>query len=337
LTQRVQDVKEFSENTCKTLGNLADLVEKEKKASAAQFNNLHKAMTSLGSMAKDHDSRLCSAGESLKVTEEKIRQLRGALEQSTNIQQSLQEAQSHILPTMKDLQSRFRVMEERHSTECAKLGGGQLVDHFLELLVQVGKCEKAVNQVEKDLWGGTSRLDVNGGDIGSFASMLKRIEGGVEQAEREVKNISGWRQVATNKMEAQGIEISKQKDHLTETTRNLDVASAKLDRVSGELETTNSIMKEISQGVDLCHDYFQGLGKGFKDTHLRVMAEDSMLSPRCKREGARGFGSIKDSSALPSIVAPFPPRTPPERSLRSDNRSPRKVPSTPNAELKGGL
>lgn len=97
----------------------------------------------------------------------------------------------------------------------------------------------------------------------------------------------------------QKAELSDNSSALLQMGQRLDLASLDVHKVQGELQFVNASLTKLSVGVDLAHEYFQGLTKGFQDTHRRVAAPDGLRPLKA---------SVRAGSPMPQMLPPVTQR-----------------------------
>eukprot|EP00444_Apocalathium_aciculiferum_P037153 CAMPEP_0183482478 /NCGR_PEP_ID=MMETSP0370-20130417/176734_1 /TAXON_ID=268820 /ORGANISM="Peridinium aciculiferum, Strain PAER-2" /LENGTH=245 /DNA_ID=CAMNT_0025675663 /DNA_START=1 /DNA_END=738 /DNA_ORIENTATION=+ len=100
-------------------------------------------------------------------------------------------------------------------------------------------------------------------------------------------------------------ELGRTNVALLHTGQRLDTTNMGMQSLQGELNATNSSVGQLSVSLDLAHEYFQGVTKGFQDTHKSVIAgQHGMLPP--KGGVAPRFYGAGAMKTLPVISAARP-------------------------------
>jgi len=108
-----------------------------------------------------------------------------------------------------------------------------------------------------------------------------------EAAERAARHAEHRQTVNKNhvglsgKIEAHSKELKAHEEKHSETEKSLNVTKSHLRKTDANVESTQSNLLGVTLRLDLAHEYFRGLSKGFEDTHRRVQnGEDGFLSPK---------------------------------------------------------
>jgi len=77
-----------------------------------------------------------------------------------------------------------------------------------------------------------------------------------------------------------GEEVARSKCDLAQTSTHLDNADHRVSKMENQMKVTQDDMKNIQASLDLSHDYWKGLTKGFKDMNAEVNQEGKVLPVR---------------------------------------------------------
>jgi len=300
INQEVKQDKQFSRSTKETLSELMKAVESQKLSDNRRFTKLGEQVAVIETSLAEGNHRQHTMGEHLKATNVDLRQLRTGLEQTNGALQCLESQHAETVRALGDTMSRMTKAEEDITQGSINLTAEKkhLMDFLQDLDRKFHKVAADLTQLDQtqrtqhDLLQGTvQRAD-------GLESHARASDERAEGHEVDLRNFAAWQREATTEIECLTLEHNKTAVHVQTTSKSLDATCDRLNRVSDSLDCTNETAAKLGQRLDLAHSYFQGLSKGFRDTHKRVVAgEDGMLPPR------------QTSPTLPMITSPSPRQT----------------------------
>eukprot|EP00450_Noctiluca_scintillans_P024343 CAMPEP_0194513130 /NCGR_PEP_ID=MMETSP0253-20130528/45321_1 /TAXON_ID=2966 /ORGANISM="Noctiluca scintillans" /LENGTH=493 /DNA_ID=CAMNT_0039356651 /DNA_START=23 /DNA_END=1504 /DNA_ORIENTATION=+ len=308
VIQDLQQTRQFSKTTNEALKEFMKTFEQQRKDDSKRFGRLADQTTCLDAGLADVNHRLQTQCDHLSTTNTDVRQLKASLEQTTGALQGLDSQHSETVRAVQDTMSRMSKAEEGITQGSMNLSSEKnyLLDLVQDQGTKLGRTIQDVSTLDSAQRSHLEHLQTIDHRTSGLELRAKKSDEQSDSLDRHLKGLGVWQSKAMDEIDSLQTEHKKTAMHLHTTSRALDVACSKLHGVSCDLDTTNDNMGRMGQRVDLAHQYFGGLSKGFQNTHKRVVAgEDGMLPPKV------GSGLF----SLPSISAASPrnptsPRTP---------------------------
>eukprot|EP00929_Paragymnodinium_shiwhaense_P042875 TRINITY_DN22118_c0_g1_i1.p1 TRINITY_DN22118_c0_g1~~TRINITY_DN22118_c0_g1_i1.p1 ORF type:complete len:812 (+),score=254.23 TRINITY_DN22118_c0_g1_i1:74-2509(+) len=171
---------------------------------------------------------------------------------------------------------------------------------LMERIEQVG--QNSENALNDQLEGQRERL----GMLEEAQSLQSQRLDGLEVRSAELFALSAD---VSKHLAAHDTELERVRWSVKDTDDRLAAVRAELKQLRSEYTGTVKDVTKTSHRVDLAHEYFDGLGRGFESTHQKVLG---MLQPRADKQTSvspAGAGASSAGRTLPVVPTPrAPPR-----------------------------
>jgi len=77
-----------------------------------------------------------------------------------------------------------------------------------------------------------------------------------------------------------GDELARSKDNLAKTATHLENTEHRVLVLESQMKATNADVKNLRASLDLSHEYWKGLSRGFKDVNTDANQDGKVLPPR---------------------------------------------------------
>jgi len=309
LVQELKQTKQFGKITNEALKEFMRTFEEQRKDDNKRFGRLVEQTTCLETGLADTNHRLQTQSDNLTTTNTDLRQLRAGLEQTCGSLQGLEAQHGETVRAVQNTMARTTKSEEAITQGSIDLASEKsyLLDLLQDQGTKLGRAildVSALDQTQRSQIEAMQVLEHRSSDLEARA---KKSDDQSDSFEKRLRSLDVWQSKTTDEVDYLQNEHKKTSMHVQTTSRALDAACSKLHGLCCDLEVTNDNMGKMGQRVDLAHQYFGGLSKGFQNTHKRVVAgEDGMLPPKATSSG---------QFTLPMISAATPrshsaPRTP---------------------------
>lgn len=317
--KHLQHVKQAEDDTQENLKRHIAASERQRKDDGRSFTLLDQRTKTLETMLIQTDHTQQKQARTIKRISDDMQQCTRAIEEATG-------GETTRAPTPQPVQSAQPRDLARSRTEMV----GPRVAKLEESLTNLERAQATDrNTVLSSLTGLRELVEKNTADISRNTSNLESTTQAERMLERRVHKLEEWAQEVDKKQH----DVQRQADKTDHDVRPLfgavkelenkidqlqivdDLASRRQDglekelqataeameQLEGELDATNSVVTKIGTRLELAHEYFQGLGKGFQDTHKKVCTgSDGMMPPRTTQR--------KILPDLPGGLAPTPSR-----------------------------
>jgi len=116
---------------------------------------------------------------------------------------------------------------------------------------------------------------------GDLESNGERLAGRMDRAEANVNNLMVAKEEVVRRVDAHAFELKQKDTQLGRARADLDSTAQRLESHSADLSSNAEVLARLGTRLELAFEYFQGMGRGFRDTHRKVAAgEDGLLPPR---------------------------------------------------------
>jgi len=227
--------------------------------------------------------------ESSKAAMSQLSQLTGEL---SDFQQTLQSVQDGSKSSKNAAASLLQRLSD------AELGVASLRREFqAEMEKNVfGQVQELAKQVKVT----TATADTNFTDIRSLegphkqhTEQIRFIEERLREAEKkgerlnlrldmsdnQVHGIKGAQRDAAHKINLQALEMERTRGRQMQMHQIMGDQSMNLQHLNSEVGSATANVKNVSARLDLAHEYFDGLGKGFQDAHRHTVAGTGGMLP----------------------------------------------------------
>lgn len=122
------------------------------------------------------------------------------------------------------------------------------------------------------------RISHRAGDLENNGS---KLAGRVDRAEAIVSSLAAAKEDALRRLESHAFDLKQKDAQLGKARADLDSTTQRLDGHDSEFGGNAKALAHIGTRLELAFEYFQGMGRGFRDTHRKVVGgEDGMLPPK---------------------------------------------------------
>jgi len=81
-------------------------------------------------------------------------------------------------------------------------------------------------------------------------------------------------------MQDHGDELARSRTNLTKTAQTLENTAHRVSVLEGQMQVTQDDVKNLRASLDLSHEYWKGLSRGFKDMNTEANQDGKVLPPR---------------------------------------------------------
>lgn len=152
----------------------------------------------------------------------------------------------------------------------------------------LGKLNKDISSVEKDLKDVNDALKLNPGDVDQAARKLELL---AEKAELSEKKVDALKQ-AQEHMDAQGVDKSSRA--YQDLGTQLSKAESQLKSVATEMERTSKSSNEVAEGQKLLSTYFAATGRD-ADSLVTLVGTKLVDAYKSGQLGAAGFQRVLEA------------------------------------------
>lgn len=297
----LQQVKQSDENTRSMMKRHIGSVEKQKKDDQRSFSLLDERVKTMEAMILDISHKTSNHAKQIKVMSSDLRHCVAELGEVIGVQQG-QAAKDQSQDTAADKDRAERQTgAEKFSNRMTRLEEG-----LAQLHRQQNQEKEAVTNRHKDMqevvYKVAADVKENSGNLDALAKTAKynedrliRNETKIAQAESNIDKVfrleekvdGDVRQLGMNlrdlqsTVEYQKHELGKTNTNLANTRQDIESTNGQIKQLNLDLVDMQGAMTKIGTRLELAHEYFQGMSKGFQDTHKRVTAgADGMIPPK---------------------------------------------------------
>mmetsp|Transcript_72297 Transcript_72297/g.182298 ORF Transcript_72297/g.182298 Transcript_72297/m.182298 type:complete len:501 (-) Transcript_72297:167-1669(-) len=311
LVKIVQEIRQSDENTRQALRRFTSTFDKQRRETERSFAQVDDRTRNFEASLVEMQHSIDGNTKTQKTYKSDLAQIRALLDNYVGGQQRPQQGKSDSSSATpaRDLQGRVAKVEEA----VIKLGKSQTADKNQTLAIvqtlgdaiskngeEVGKHAQELEGIEKSLKNQDHRLQKGEQKSLELGTRHERLRENLEKCDADLRGLIGTVQrEMTAKLDSNWHELSKTNASLSQAGQRIDAQSNGLQSLSGELNNTSDRVAKMGVSLDLAHEYFQGLTKGFQDTHKRVTSgQDGMLPPKGAYGGSRPGSVLK---TLPMI------------------------------------
>jgi len=311
LSKLLDDARKFADGTSSDLAAFQRACGMQRAKDERNFGALSATVNDNGNMLRETDSRVYSQAEHMRTTITMVRALKAKLEQAQQELSDVGRESAAMTKSFKDhlaneygpLAHSVRCMDtdsekNPHIVRLNKLVGGlgQELEDISTLVYGLDESckdrESRLSDVEERLGGHVkdtlashhNRLQALDDQVGLVGDNL----GGAPQKklmvniEDRIKNwsISARQRRANEKIEGHAEEIGTLRETLSSTSTELAETKSELQSALQRLDDMTNKVSELGSGLDLTREYWQGLSRGFRDTHYAVAVQHSVLPPK---------------------------------------------------------
>jgi chromosome segregation ATPase len=170
-------------------------------------------------------------------------------------------------------------------------------------------------------------------------TMVSQCESNVQRLAKMCEKCEGETRVVTVdvrdlmvKVDVEKFEREKTNLSMGSISKDLVEANAEIGGLHKESAEVQVSITKLGMRLELAHEYFQGISKGFQDTHKRVTAGLDGMVPPTTQINRKTLPEIPGSArreakaqypSLPSTPSPMPPSSTPSPTPYSSSPSPR--------------
>merc|ERR1712032_1024100 len=92
----------------------------------------------------------------------------------------------------------------------------------------------------------------------------------------ELRHLSSWRQAATGTLSDHDTALGAARADLSRAFGRIEAADAGIQGLSRDFCSEREVVAKIRSRLDLCCQYFNGLGKGLADTSKQVASGEAV-------------------------------------------------------------
>mmetsp|Transcript_26814 Transcript_26814/g.56811 ORF Transcript_26814/g.56811 Transcript_26814/m.56811 type:complete len:508 (-) Transcript_26814:78-1601(-) len=319
MIKALQDCRREEENVRQALKRLTSGYDQFKRESERSFTRLDERSKTLEASVVDLN-HLCEGSSRMhKTVRNDLTQFKNQLDNLFGARQQVDSNSAKDMVGPRDLQGRLGKLEE----QVVKLDRAMAADKTQTMNIIQGMGDNVTKQgqelhqnrqdldaLEKAICLADQRLDRGDKKDAELTNRCDNIKENLTKCDSDLRvYITQVQKDMDAKLNEHGAELSKTNSGLNQTGQKLEATNIDVNALHSELASTNGAVHKLSVSLDLAHEYFQGLTKGFHDTHKRVVSgADSMLPPRGAvggrpaSQGAYGGGG----GTLPVIHTPRP-------------------------------
>lgn len=298
LQKSCQQLKALGDSAHAAIRKLSDSHGARLQDDAENLRDLNATTGDLQARLLDVEQSVLAHSETFKVADREIQHLKTWSGQMADVQKwriiqseatdSLQERMKQLDQVEADLmQARNDAISERQLQSA-----------------EFGKLEKTVGQNISDVLKWRDSQKAQSELIASAGTRLFDLESGqsnlsmrADSAEQELRHLSSWRQTATGTLGDHDTALGAARADLSRAHGRIEAADAGIQGLRKDFGTEREAVAKIRSRLDLCCQYFNGLGKGLADTSKQMASGEGGLLP-----------SKSNGSMLPAI--PKAGRTP---------------------------
>lgn len=292
LVKTSQETKQSDENTRAALKRLSTTCDKQRKDCERSFGQLDDRSKNLEAGMIEMQHNVEKSAKASKTARSDIAQLRSIMDQLVGDSQGkTQQGQAEPSSKPNDVQGRVNKVEEliNKLSKTINTEKAQQMTNLQSLIEAIQKNSSDVSKSLNDIEGLDKTVKVQDHRIlkveqkGTDLSVRQeRLKEQLDKSEVDLRGVvTGVQRDLTTKMDTQSHELSKTNANLQLVSSRLDGVQAQTQHLHTELGNTNGTVDKMGQSLDLAHEYFQGVTKGFHDTHKRVLTgQDGMLPPK---------------------------------------------------------
>jgi len=295
--QTIQEMKRNHEATSETLNKLAKVSEQRHKDNSRTFTCLSEHINSLEAMLGDTNRNLQKQADSVRSVDSEVQRLKTACAQFSELQH-LKLGQTDLAGLLASQNDRTTKLEQDLGSY-RRLNGTEmdkLASRTQDLEALLDSTTANFTTLKSTVDSHDERLGQSEGRLGAAEGAHKKLSDQVVAAERQLRTLNSLLEGALSKLDVHSTELERISSGLNQNQKSLDATRGQVEHMRTELRGTMEAITKLSSRMDLCHNYFQGLSKGFQDTHRQVAkGESGMLQPK---------------STLTGTLPVIPPRTP---------------------------
>jgi len=313
LVKSVSTTKQSDENTRQSLKRFSSTFDKQRREEERSFAQLDDRTKNIEISLVELNHNIDSGQRLNKTVKNEMLQVKSQLDNLFGAQRASSSGDGVSGP--RDLQGRLGKIEDQVN----KLDKSFISDKAQTLTI-VHTLGDAITKNSEDQ--ALSKADMEAVDkaaklIGHRLTNAEKRDSELSLRQDQMKDLIGKnssdlrsyiaqvQKDTETKLTESAHELGRTNVGLMHTGQRLDTTNMGMQSLQGELNATNSTVGQLSVSLDLAHEYFQGVTKGFQDTHKRVIAgQDGMLPP--KGGVAPRFYGAGATKTLPVISAPRP-------------------------------
>jgi len=290
IAQSLQNTSQLSDSNREGLSDLVRAIDQQKKEDARVFTMQTEHLNSLEAMLGDTNRNVAGQAEHLKSVAAEVELLKPCRKQCEEIepmkaqQNGMKEVvNKHMerIGTLEDVLSSHKQETEKELSRLAELD--------MEKDTRVRKSAAEIQDLEAKVKGHTERLHPLERRTAGLQDGHQKMGDQLSNHESDMRAMKAAQQASLSRLDQHGTELDKANMCLQNHQRNLDNARGDLEGLRADLGGATDNMGRLSSRLDLCHNYFSGLSKGFQDTHRHIVSgEGGFLPPKSPSGTATG-------------------------------------------------
>jgi len=289
---RLQAAKREGEDTSRTLEAFRRSYEQDRQKDAQHSDEVGRSLSELGAHLKETNRRSQTNADHLKTTSKIVAPMKARLDRLDGTAQALQAQGEEAARQRADIST--QVQGAVKDLDALTLRCGKMDEHVKKIsdiqegmsriTERVNKAHSSLaivnrlveSQAEQAQKAETRSIALEGGHL-KLRERTQRLEEKVSEFESAYGDLRGQRSAmeGTIGRRLQDIDARMQKS----AVEHSDTA-ARVKALEGDMSATRQQVQKQGAGVDLAHEYFQGMTSGLRETHRSVAVDNEMLPPK---------------------------------------------------------
>lgn len=301
LMSSMQQVRQSDENTRSMLKRHVATFDKQKKDVQRSFALIEDRLKSAEAMLLDTSHKAHSNTKTLKTMSNDLRKVLGEMGEMSDMQHMGAKTDSHNPEATQKVVQKQETPAERFQGRIGRIEEGIAQ---LQRTIQIEKdtgaghrkdldefVKKAVSEVrenslhiellnkntkshEEKILRSETKLTQHESNIDKVAKRVEKVDSDARLLSVNLQEISGALDIAQSERERMNVTVQA-------TSKEVDAVTTDVNTLNKDVVEMQGSMAKIGMRLELAHEYFQGMSKGFQDTHKRVTAGlDGMVAPK---------------------------------------------------------
>jgi len=298
-SQALQETKELGALNGRRLDQLLAVTDKEREGNEQLFTELRKHDQSLQQelraasekMEQEHAANLNSVREELRdvwnnsrEVGEKVQALQERLEQSS-LERRVDQVEEALQQIACDLESNKGTSDEENPGQ----GLSDLGKSLQQTTSEIKQQALTVRHLRESDERRSHQLQSIEARTSALEDRARTLAERGDTAEAKIKGCEASHRDTAGKIDQHRLELDRAEQRHQQLSTSLGGTTANLRLLGDQLKLVGQDVAKHTDRLEVAHEYIDGMGKGFQDTHKRMLAgKDGLLPPKGLLLGQEG-------------------------------------------------
>jgi len=299
MVTQLQQLRVSDENTRSAMKRHISSFEKTRKDDQRSFMLVDGRLKSVEEMLLECTGKVQKHSKNMKILTADMKHITGELGGVMGMQQEKEQKdesnpeearRNSVVSHAEALTSRFGRLEEAvnqltksqsFEKEAIAKRHKEVADLSVKTAAEMKDATLALDGFQKNQRLLEDRVMRSETRIAQEETNMEKCQKQAEKFENDLRGVSVSLKENSTEMEFQKHELTKTNGILSGTRQDLETTNGNVEELSTVFGELQGAMIKIGTRLELAHEYFNGMSKGFQDTHKRVSSGlDGMIAPK---------------------------------------------------------